>query len=248
MTGMLNVNAPINSTHNISSAQGIRAGSMVCVGTRCRDFTAKGCAAGQLVREVNADGLLVCQGISCPNTKYFEGLDGSSNPICRALPTKTCPTDYYVSEIKTDGSVTCSPVSKSAVSCASGQYIQSISASGIPTCVSVTSVQNVNCASGQAVGAITNGVSTCRTVGGVANATCPSGQAMVGISGGNIVCKAPTVAGDIKMCTGCNDCALPACSTGYIMVYSVKVVENYTSMCSYSAYVKRTGLCLYVGF
>lgn len=209
MTGALTVNATINAS------QAIKAGTQLCVGTRCRDFSAKSCTPGQLVKTVNADGSLVCQGVSCPNTKYFEGLDSAGNPICRALPTKTCPTDYYVSEIKTDGSVTCSPVSKPAVSCSSGQYIQSISSSGIPTCISVTSVQNVNCPAGQAVGAITNGISACRMVGGVSNISCPVGQVLVSIVNGVANCRSIILSGSTPCITGIYSPSPPACPSGY---------------------------------
>lgn len=199
MTGQLNVNSTVKA-------------NQFCVGTRCRDFKAQNCSPGQMVEKIRADGTLVCKGIKCVATKYFEGFDTSGNPICKSLPTGSCSTNQYIKKINVDGTVECANVPYHwGVGCSPGQYIQKISSDGTPTCKAITGLLgNIQCPADEFIYRHQDGTFSCRSPSdkNVYGKSCPDGKVLQGFNenGGRICVQMEWPSGSYCIARGSGAC------------------------------------------
>lgn len=146
MTGSLSVPL-LNSSGSIIASQ-------ICTGGSCKTISElalanRSCLSGTLQFGVKTDGTPNCRDVTCTSDKYFAGLDGAGNKICKKVPSGPCGANQYISSIDSNGTINCSalPVN-AAVSCGAGNFIQDISASGTATCRVLPDVAGLDCGLG----------------------------------------------------------------------------------------------------
>lgn len=198
-SGNISTSGGTISGKNVVATNQLVAGATVCVGTKCRDFSEKSCAPGEVVWKVGTDGSVMCRNITCPANQYFAGLSSAGVTLCRPYPTQTCPTNQYVSKVYSNGTVDCSslPATLAIPSGGTDMYIKSVSSTGIATYSPDKNVFSTTCGNGlYLTGYSSTGTPICHSLG-----NCGAGKFLQGFdSSGSPVCI-----------------SLPNCGTGLVL-------------------------------